>query len=62
MSSKHFQYGICHYCLPLERGLVLHLNKFETPSPKNAYCQVCLKFAQWFLNVTNVFRYYLPLN
>ena len=34
--------------LPLERGGALHLNKPESPSPKNALCQVWLKLAQWF--------------
>ena len=55
--------------LPLEKGGVLHLNKLESPSPKDALCQVWLKLAQWFwrrrfLNFVNVFRYlcnYLPL-
>ena len=49
--------------------MVLHLKKHESPSPKDALCQVWLKLAQWFwrrglLNVVNVFslfRYYLPL-
>ena len=31
------------YYLPLEKGGVLHLNKLESPSPKNAVCQVWLK-------------------
>ena len=35
--------------LPLEKGMALHLDKFESPSPKNALCQVCLKLALWFL-------------
>ena len=35
--------------LPLEKGGALHLNKFESPSPKNALCQVWLKLAKWFL-------------
>ena len=34
--------------LPLEKGGALHLNKPESPSPKNALCQVWLKLAQWF--------------
>ena len=33
------------YYLPLEKGGVLHLNKLESPSPKNALCQVWLKLA-----------------
>ena len=28
--------------------LVLHLNKLESSSPKDALCQVWLKLAQWF--------------
>ena len=31
--------------LPLEKGGALHLNKFESPSPKDALCQVWLKLA-----------------
>ena len=34
--------------LPLEKGRALHLNKLESPSPKEALCQVWLKSAQWF--------------
>ena len=34
--------------LPLEKGRALHLNKAESPSPKDALCQVWLKLAQWF--------------
>ena len=49
--------------------MVLHLNKLESPSPKDALCQVWLKLAQWFwrrrsLNFSNVFspfRNYLTL-
>ena len=46
------------------------LNKaHESPSPKNALCQVWLKLAQWFwrrrflnsINVFSLFRNYLPL-
>ena len=52
-----------------ENLLVLHLNKLESPSPKDALCQVWLKLAKWFwrrrfLNFVNVFHYlcnYLPL-
>ena len=28
------------YCLPLERVVVLHFNKLESPSPRDALCQV----------------------
>ena len=34
--------------LPLEKGGALHLNKLESPLPKDALCQVWLKLAQWF--------------
>jgi hypothetical protein len=37
-----------HYYLPLEKGYPLHLNKIESPLPKNDLCQVWLKLAQWF--------------
>ena len=55
--------------LPLEKGGALHLNKFESPSSKDALCQVWLKLAQWFwrrrflncVNVFSLFRNYLPL-
>ena len=33
--------------LSLEKGMVLHLNKLESPSP-NSLCHVWLKLAQWF--------------
>ena len=36
------------YYLSLEKGRALHLNKLESPSPKDALCQVWLKLAQWF--------------
>ena len=46
-----------------------HLNKLESPSPKDALCQAWLKLAQWFwrrrffnfVNVFSLFRNYLPL-
>ena len=46
--------------------MVLHLNKIESPSPKDALCQIRLKLAQrfWRGNFVNVFlllRNYLPL-
>ena len=54
--------------LPLEKGGVLHLNKRESPSPKDALSQVWLKLAQWFwrrrflnfVNVFSLFPNYLP--
>ena len=55
--------------LPLEKDKALLLNKLESPSPKDALCQVWLKLAQWFwrrrfLNFVNVFWLfpnYVPL-
>ena len=55
--------------LPLKKGRALHLNKLESPLPKDDLCQVWLKLAQsfWrrrFLKFVNVFvliRNYLPL-
>ena len=46
--------------LPLERDSTLHLNTLESPSLKDALCQVWLKLAQWFwrrrfFNLVNVF-------
>ena len=34
--------------LPLEKSGALHLNKLESPLPKDALCKVWLKLAQWF--------------
>ena len=54
--------------LTLKKGGVLHLKKFESPSPKNVLCKVWLKLAKWFLrrflnfiHVFLIFPYYLPL-
>ena len=57
--------------LPLEKDKALLLNKLESPSPKDALCQVWLKLAQWFwrrihvffnfVNVFSLFHNYLPL-
>ena len=41
--------------LPLEKGGALHLNKFESPVPKDALCQVWLKLAQWFWKSSKIF-------
>ena len=62
-------FSLFHNYLPLEKGGALHLNKLESPSPKDALCQVWLKLAQWFwrrrffnfVNVFSLFHYYLPL-
>ena len=57
-----------HNYLPSEKGRVLHLNKLESPSPKDALCQDWLKLVQWFfrrflifVNVILLFHNYLPL-
>jgi hypothetical protein len=36
------------YYLPLEKCYPLPLNKLESPSPKDDFCQVWLKLAKWF--------------
>ena len=62
-------FSLFHNYLPLEKGRALLLNKLESPSPKDALCQVWLKLAQWFwrrrffnfVNVFSLFRNYLPL-
>ena len=46
ISSVYF--SLFRNYLPLEKGRALHFNKLESPSPKNALCQVWLKLAQWF--------------
>jgi hypothetical protein len=37
----------CYY-LPLEKGDPLHLDKLESPPPKDDLCQVWLNLAHWF--------------
>ena len=48
-----------HYLL-YEYLMVLHLNKLESPSPKDALCKVWLKLVPCFLR-RRYFRNYLPL-
>ena len=62
-----FRQCIYNY-LPFEKGGGLHLSELESPSPKDALCQVWLKLTQWFLrrflnfvSVFSQFRYYLVL-
>ena len=62
------EFLLFHNYLPLERDRALHLNILESPSPKDALCQVQLKLAQrfWrrffnFVNVFLLFLNYLPL-
>ena len=55
--------------LPLEKGGAILLNKHESPSPKDLFCQVWLKLAYWFwgrgflnfVNLFSLFRNYFPL-
>ena len=55
--------------LPWEKGRNLHFNKIDSPSPKDALCQVWLKLVHWFwrrkflnfVNVFSLFRNYLPM-
>ena len=35
----------CNY-LPLEKGVIIHLNKFKSPPLKDTLCQVWLKLTQ----------------
>ena len=56
---------LCNY-LPLEKGRALHLNTLESPSPKDALCQVWLKLVQWIFKIlqcifTISYGNYLPL-
>mgnify|MGYP003691692401 CR=1 FL=1 len=49
LEKKIFKFCLCifsikHY-LPLEKGGALHLNKLQSPSPKDALCKVWLKLA-----------------
>ena len=57
-----------YFYLPLEKGLVLHFNKLQSLTSKNALRQVQLKLVQWFwrrfLNFVNgfsLFCHHLPL-
>ena len=55
----------CSY-IPLKNCVVVHLNKFESPSPKDALCQYGWNWlsnsreAFKFINVFSLFRNYLP--
>ena len=69
ISSMYFRYFVIIF--PFKKGMALHLNKLESPPPKNALCQCWLKLAQWFweedfffnfVNVFSLFRNYLPLD
>ena len=43
------EFWLFHNYLGLEKDRALHFNKLESPSPKNALCQVWLKLDHWFL-------------
>ena len=50
--------------LPFEKDGALHLNKLDSPAPKDALCKVWLILAKWFrrrrfLNFVNVFSLFL---
>ena len=63
------KFHLCSNLSPLGKGVAPYLNKLESPSPKDALCQVWFKQAQRFLrrrflnfvNVFSLFRNYLPL-
>ena len=68
--NKDFQWIFTFLLLsPLENDWCHHLNKSESPSPKDDLGQIWLKLAQWFwrrrfLKIFSEFlhfRYYLPL-
>ena len=45
--SCQFIFIISQY-LAFGKGVALHLNKLESPSSRDTFCQVWLKLAQWF--------------
>ena len=51
--------------LPFDKGGALHLNKLESPSPKDALCQVGMRLALWlwsrrfFLISSMYFHYFV---
>ena len=56
--SMYFRYLVI--ISPWKKGVALHLNKLESPPPKNALCQILLKFVPWFwrrefLNFVKIF-------
>ena len=49
---KHFQdfkivnvFSVLRHYFPFKEGVILHLNRLESPSPTNALCQVRLNLA-----------------
>ena len=51
-------YSLFCYYLPLEKGMVLHLNKLESTSPKDALYQVWLKFGSVVLEKKKMWKVY----
>ena len=41
-------FSLFHNCFPLEKDGTLHLSIREFPLPKDAFCKVWFKLAQWF--------------
>ena len=42
-------FSLFRYYFPLKKGAALHMNKLESPSPKDALCQVWLKLTKRFM-------------
>ena len=42
--------------LPLEKGVALHLDKLESPSPKDALCQVLMKYGTFEIHRNDLVR------
>lgn len=42
------------FYLPLEKVVTMFWRKFESPSPKDAVCQVCLKLVHRFEEFKNI--------
>ena len=68
VSEEDLSISLFRNYITLEKGGVLHLNKRESPLPKEAFYQMWLKLVQWswriflnFLNVFSLFCNYLPL-
>ena len=53
----HYRYFLI---FPLEKGGALHLKKLESPSTKDALCQVWLILAPWFLRRIFTQRWFVP--
>ena len=49
-------FALFHYYLPLELGVALHLNKIESPLPKDAFWQAWFNWPIWFWRKIFKFR------